>query len=235
MTQIPQPPPDKPSPQSFEFDSLSWWKRSGVWIVGILAVAVFGLFNQPRSRGRRGGHFQPEAVTNARQIGMALFEFETEYGKFPDASTIEKVREKTGTDMSLGTKSSNDFFRQLLATEIEQRESVFYARISDTQRADGVFTGTKALEKGECGFTYLLGASSQSNPKRPLVITPMIPGTDRFDPKRFDGKAVVLRMDNSVTSLTIDKDGHCLLDGRNLMDPQHPIWQGNAPTIAWPE
>jgi hypothetical protein len=112
---------------------------------------------------------------------------------------------------------------------------MFYAKISGTHKPDGVFTGARALEKGECGFTYLLGATMKSAPNRPLIVTPMIPGTDRFDPKRFDGKAVVLQMDNSVTSHTIDKEGHVLVDGRNLMDPKHPIWQGNAPVIAWPE
>jgi hypothetical protein len=63
----------------------------------------------------------------------------------------------------------------------------------------------------------------------------MIPGTDRFDPKPFKGKAVILKMDNSVTSLSIDKAGHAILDGRNLMDPHHPIWEGHAPVIAWPD
>ena len=112
---------------------------------------------------------------------------------------------------------------------------MFYARISGTHKPDNLFTGTLALEKGECGFTYFIGAKITDNPKRPLVVTPMIPGTDRFDPTPFEGKAVILKMDNSVTALMIDKDGHVFVDGRNLMDPHHPIWDGHAPVIAWPD
>ena len=73
------------------------------------------------------------------------------------------------------------------------------------------------------------------SPSRPLVVTPLIPGTDRFDPKPFDGKAVILKMDNSVTSIPIQKDGHVLLNGRNILDPGHPIWDGKPPVIVWPE
>lgn len=178
---------------------------------------------------------QVEAVNNARQIGLALFEFETGFGSFPDSSTIAAVRTKTATDLDLGAKSSNDFFRQLVATEITRSEQLFYAKIDGSRKPDGVLTKGEALKTGECGFTYFLGAKTTDNPSRPLVVTAMIPGTDRFDPKRFHGKAVVLRLDNSVTSYPINKDGHLMIAGRNLMDPHHPIWDGHAPVIAWPD
>jgi len=179
---------------------------------------------------------QTEAVSNARQIGLALFEFQEEYGQMPDVATIEKVRQKTGTDLKLGTKSSNDFFRQLMAGGIAQSEAMFYAKIAGTRKPDNVFAGAKALEKSECGFTYFTGTTRSCNPARPIAITPMIPGTDRFDPKPFDGKAVVLKADNSVTSLPIlIKDGHAMVNGLNLMDPTNPIWEGQPPVIAWPD
>ena len=178
---------------------------------------------------------QTEAVTNARQIGLALFEFEREYGSMPETGTIEKVRQKTGTDLKLGTKSSNDFFRQLLAANITGSELIFYAKVHGTSKPDNVFAGAMALEKGECGFTYLTGVFDGCDPARPVIVAPMIPGTDRFDPKPFEGKAVVLRADNSVTSLTIDKHGHAIFERKNLMDPAHPVWQGKPPVIAWPE
>ena len=178
---------------------------------------------------------QTEAVSNARQIGLALFEFESEFGSMPDFSTPKSVIKKTGTRLSLGNKSSNDFFRQVIAAEIVQSEHMFYAHVAGTRKPDNVFTGYKALEKGECGFTYFIGATDSCDPNRPLVVIPMIPGTDRFDPKPFEGKAVVLRADNSVTSLTIDKQGHAVFEGKNLMDPKHPVWQGKPPSIAWPD
>ena len=185
---------------------------------------------------RRGtGCGQTEEVSNARQIGLALFEFESEYGTYPDAATVMRVRSETKTTLNLGTKSSNDFFRQLLAANCTQSEIMFYAKGASVHRPDGVIEGAKALDKGECGFTYFLGASKLDNLSRPLVAAPMIPGTDRFDPKPFKGKAVVLNMDNSVITLPIDKMGHVISAGKNLMDPSNPIWDGHPPVIAWPD
>jgi hypothetical protein len=95
--------------------------------------------------------------------------------------------------------------------------------------------GNHAIAKGECGYSYLSGLSTEGNPSRPIVVTPLIPGTDRFDLKPFEGKAVMLLLDNSVVSRTINKDGHVILNGGNMMDPNHPIWEGKPPVIAWPE
>lgn len=229
--------PPKSQELSFEFDSFSWWKRSGFLLVGILIV-VGGFFLLGNVSGNRRGrnHDQTEAVNNARQIGLALFEFESAYGKMPGPETIEKLRRETGSDLQLGTKSSNDYFRQLFAAECVQSESMFYARIKGTHRPDNVISGAKALEKGECGFTYFTGATDGCDPNRLLAAAPMIPGTDRFDPKPFDGKAVFLKADNSVQSLPIHKkSGRVVIQGKNLMDPQHPLWQGKPPIIAWPD
>lgn len=199
----------------------------------IMVIVSFDLGLFGRSHHRPDG--QTQTVSNARQIGFALFEFKTDYGKFPDATTILEVRKRTGTVIPLDTTSSNDFFRQLIAADLVPDEVIFFAKTSATHKPDNVLTGTRALEKGECGFTYFLGATAKDNPNRPIVVAPMIPGTDRFDPKPFKGKAIVLRIDNSVTTYHIDKDGHAIVAGRNLMDPHHPIWDGHAPVIAWPE
>jgi len=200
--------------------------------MGIVALLVLTAPLTLRSRKKPD---QTEAVNNARQIGLALFEFETEYGRFPDATTIAVVQSKTGSHLPLGVKSSNDYFRQLLASGIAPSEQMFYSKNRDTRKPDSLMAGSQALEKRECGFTYFLGATQSDTPSRPLVVAPMIPGTDRFDPEPFKGKAVVLKLDNSVTSLPIDKDGHVIFLGRNLMDPHHPVWEGHAPVIAWPE
>jgi hypothetical protein len=178
---------------------------------------------------------QTEAISNARQIGLAMFEFESEYGKFPDETTIAAVKSNTESKLPLGTKTSNDFFRQLIASNMTQSERMFYAKVDGVTKPDDSIGGSAAIAKGECGFTYFLGATDTSNPNRPIVVTPMIPGTDRFDPKPFKGKVVVLRSDNSVTSIPIDEYGHVILDGKNMMDPHHPIWEGRAPSIAWPD
>ncbi|MEO5715416.1 MAG: hypothetical protein ABIT37_18200 [Luteolibacter sp.] len=238
MSKTPEHSPDASANrrvQSFEFDSPLWWRKSGIWIVAIFAVVIFLMTQSPGGGGRKRAE-QIEAVNNARQIGLALSAFEEKYGKRPDLSTIAAVQQNAATSLNLGTKSSNDFFRQLLASGIAQSEKMFYSQSTGTRKPDNIFTKAEALKKGECGFTYFLGAIRTDNPLRPIAVTPMIPGTDRFDPKPFQGKAVVLRADNSVTSITILlRDGHAVIDGRNLMDPNHPIWDGHPPVIAWPD
>ena len=63
-----------------------------------------------------------------------------------------------------------------------------------------------------------------------------IGATTRFDPQPFDGKAVILWTDTSVRSLPIDRgSGQVMLDGKNLLDPSHPVWGGQPPVIALPE
>jgi len=237
MPMSPQPLPDAPAPPPSEVEMLSrrkWAWLKGVGIVSILLVmAGLTLPMTIRSRVNAG---QAEAVSNARQIGLALFFFEAEYGKYPDGSTISLVRAKTSTDLDLGTTSSNEFFRQLIASGMKPSEKIFYAKTAGVKKPDDVMIKGGALKKGECGFAYLAGLSSAGNPSRPLVVTPLIPGTDRFDPKKFDGKAIVLRIDNSVTSMTIGKDGKVMLLGKNLLDPTNPVWGASDKfVIAWPE
>lgn len=232
---LPQPPPNAPAPPPSDAAIRSRIKWN--WVVGVGSFSILALsaLLAPMTGRSSKKSDQTEAVNNARQIGLALFEFETEYGKFPDATTIAAVQKKTGSPLPLGTKTSNAIFRQLFAAGIVTSEGIFYAKIQGARKSDGVFSPGSVLGKGECGFSYLAGLSSTGNPSRLLVVTPLIPGTDRFDPKPFDGKAIFLKMDNSVTSMNIEKSGHVLIHGRNILDPKHPIWSGTPPTIVWPE
>ena len=234
---LPQPPPDAPAPPPSEDALRSQQKWTALWIVGAIAIAgCIILLTRPVviRGGRKPDH--TEATSNARQIGLALFEFETEYGKFPDVSTTSPLRKKTGTLLPLGAKTSNDFFRQLIASGITDNEGMFFAKVAGVRKGDDRIEGAHALEKGECGFSYLVGLSSEGNPSRPLLVAPLIPGTDRFDPKPFQGRAVILMMDNSVTSMPIEKDGHVMAHGKNLLDPTNPVWGSKDKwVIAWPE
>ncbi len=239
---LPQPPPNAPAPPPSEaaLRSHRWW--GWIWGVGLLSIVGLLIWGtQPLVIRSHRNSDQTEAVSNARQIGLALFEFDAKYGKFPDATTISAVSKDAATDLylsklSLGTKSSNDYFRQLLAGGFTQSERMFYARIHGAKKPDDNIKGAEALKKGECGFAYLAGLSSEGNPSRPLIVTPLIPGTDRFDPKRFDGKAVIRRMDNSVISMNINSSGHVMLDGKNLLDPTNPVWgKSDKFVIVWPE
>jgi hypothetical protein len=207
-------------------------------MIGVLMLVAIG---PALLRGRPHYHYMSEAQSNARQIGLALFEFDNTYGKFPDASTIPMVREAfPSSGMTLGTSTSNDFFRQLMAADIAQTEMIFYARTLTGKKPDNLFTGGKALEKGECAFAYIAGlSSSEGSPDTPLVVFPLVPGKQLFDYKwckeYAKGKAIILRLDNSVTSLPVDKSGHVYLNGKDLFDPSQPFWGGKAPDVKWPE
>ena len=179
--------------------------------------------------------FETEAISNARQIGLALFEFETEFGTYPNTTTIPSVEKEHGNSIKLSGTSSNTLFRQLFATEIAQSEQMFYARIKDSIRPDGDITPGNILEPGSCGFSYITGLSSKDDPAIPIALTPLIPGTTKFDSKPFKGKAIVLFIDNSVRSFDIQKDGHIYDKGINLLSSKHPVWKGKAPDIRYPD
>ncbi|WP_264503096.1 hypothetical protein [Luteolibacter flavescens] len=172
-----------------------------------------------------------------RQVHIALLGFEADYGRFPDASTIADVRSRTHTTLSLGTTSSNDYFRQLLATGDAKTERIFWADVPATPRKPNETLGADALKKGECSFSYIAGLSSSSDSATPLAATPMIPGTDHFDPDPFFDKAIILRIDGSVKLETIRTDNHkvAVAGRKTLFEPSYAIWNGKAPDIKWPE
>lgn len=179
---------------------------------------------------------QTEASSNGRQIGLALLEFETEYGSFPDAETAKIVTANNpGHGFDLSGKSSNALFRQLFAANITQSEAMFFAKTKDSKKPDGNISPGKLLAPREVGFGCIAGLSTAGNPSRPIAFCPIIPGTTRFDPEPFKGFAVIVRADNSVASMKIDKDGHAISEGKNILSADHPIWKGKAPDIRYPE
>jgi hypothetical protein len=201
----------------------------GTVIVGIAFLA--GLAAPLVIRQRKKAD-QTEAISNLRSLGLALFEFENEYGSYPNDATAPVVAKATDSDLIQG-KSANARFRQLIRANFTQSEMLFHARLPGIRKPDNRIDGDHALEPGECAYAYI--ESSFTGP-RPLAIAPLVPGTDRFDPKPFDGKAVILWTDNSVRSLPIDrKSGQVMLDGKPLFDPTNKVWGGRPPVICHPE
>jgi hypothetical protein len=220
--------------------SKKWWR----WILGlaialILLLLLAGLTASKLIRSSKKSD-PKEAVSNARQIGLALFEFDHHYGRYPDDSTAGLVREATSTSLKLGSSTSNDYFRQLIAAEIMQTEIPFYAKTTSSRRPDNMFSGSQALEKGEVAFAYIAGLSSaKAHPRAPVMMTPLVPGKRLFDIKSsreyFDGKAVILHADNRVATYPVDSSGHVWIDGKTLFDPSQPFWHGKVPDVKWPE
>ena len=218
--------------------SRTWW--AGITSVGVtsMVLLVFAITAPMTIRSRKKADLT-QAVFNMRQIGVALREFDASYESFPSVKTAMEVKLNTGTPLNLAIRSSNDFFRQLYAADIAVSEGMFYARTRSGRKPDNSFEGANAIEKNECAFSYVTGLSSESPGETPVVLFPLIPGQREFDyklsKKYFDGKAVILRVDGSVTSLPIDKSGKVYLYGKDLFDPSQPFWQGKAPDVKWPE
>lgn len=219
-------------------------------LVVIVIIAALAGLTAPMVIRQRKKADQTEAVSNARQIGLALFEFETAYNSFPDQNTVTEVQANTQTPLTLGTTTSNDFFRQLIAAEISSSEGMFYAKAAYSKKPDNIFnTADKALAKGEVGFGYIMNNttafSTAGNPARPIVCAPLysadgtsISSDGQFDLDFYDLKAVVLRIDNSVASLPLLRNTRLaqLGGGKNLLATgQDTVWgEGVTPKIVAP-
>jgi hypothetical protein len=167
-----------------------------------------------------------QSVNNARMVGMALAEFDTEYGRFPDAQTAVEVASRTRSNLAPPGTTANDHLRQLLAAGIINSEQAFYTKTAFTRQPDNVFdTPDTALASGEVGFGYILNGvtalgTTGTNPSIPILCAPLaFDGTSvsptRFDAPYTDGLSILLRIDMAATSHRIDPStGDLLLDGK---------------------
>jgi len=210
-------------------------------LVVIVIIASLAGLTAPMVIKQRKKADQTEAVNNAKQIGLALFEFENEYGSFPDNTTATAVATATGTAAVSGAQS-NDRFRQLIRAGFTQSETMFYCKSAYTTKPDGVTTtDAQALAKGEVGFGIIMngttGMTAAGNPGRPVVAAPFtsLANADTFDPDLFDGKAVVLKVDNSVTSLSIKlSDNTLAINGSPILTTgADTVWGAISTVPAW--
>jgi hypothetical protein len=183
-----------------------------LWIVAFvlfLAVVVVALI--PTVIKQQKAAIRTKALSNIRQVGMSLFEFDSEYGSFPDDRTAPEVRKKTKSGYRLTGDFSNDYFRQLIAVGLKS-EKPFWCKTSfSPDKPDDDFSPGKCLQAGEVGYSYIMsspthGQSSSGDPGRPVVVAPADGGRAdwTFDPEVYGGKAVVLRLDNSAQAMNID-------------------------------
>jgi prepilin-type N-terminal cleavage/methylation domain-containing protein len=209
-------------------------------LVVIVIIAALAGLTAPMVIRQRKKADQTEAVSNSRQIGLCLFEFETEYGNFPDDDTAQVVASNTEITVSTGN-DANAKFRQLIRAGIAQSETMFYAKAVYTKKPDNSFNNdSKALENGEVGFSLMMksggkGLSAAGNPSRPICATPFTQQlSGEFDYDMYDGKAVILKLDNSVTSLNIVKSsGAVRMNGKSLtQDGENTVW-GAQNQVEW--
>ena len=185
----------------------TWWMLALAVILPFVFVSVVIVPSVGRS------HRSSAMATtshNAKQIHLALFDFDQDYGQFPCDATAKsepKLRGYYGV-------YSNDYLGQLLASGIVESESNFYAQGGTKldQRVDDDFsTKEKTLEAGECGFAYVKGLNTvESNYKTPLLLSPMYGDGYKFNNEIYNGRAMILRVDGALKQYKIDAD-HLLM------------------------
>lgn len=230
----PEPRPDEPRPQDPppKRPVSNRAIHGALFLVMVVTIALYWVHEI--TKAKRAADLS-EAHSNLRSLSLSLYSFDEEYGSFPDASTAVDVKDTTGTPHTLGNSSSNQLFRQLLAT-VGRAETIFWAKTSrDSKKPDNIIdSDATTLAPGECAFSYVSGLSS-ADTGTPVIMTPLILGTTRFDPKPFGRKAVVFFVGDDVRILPIEPDGRVLVNGRDLFDPAQPYWHGKAPDLKWPE
>jgi prepilin-type N-terminal cleavage/methylation domain-containing protein len=219
--------------------------RRGFTLVELLVVitiiaALAALVSPQVLRGLKKADLNT-AISNSRQIGQAMFEFQTEYGRFPDASTAARIAEDfPDSDITPSQDSSNGYFRQLFVAGIVDSEDIFYAKTAITKKPDGAYNGADCLEKGEVAFGYILdgedGLTTGGSASRVIAVAPR--KDEKFDVAPFDKKATALRIDQSVQVLNVNKDGEALLGGGKKLEDTgvDTIWGADVtPTVSEPE
>ncbi len=215
-------------------------------LVVIVIIASLAGLTAPMVIRQRKKADQTEAISNAKQIGLAMLEFDSEYGSYPGATSLTLL-ETGGPVVGTASGSSNNFFKMFFQAGMTQSEIMFYCKAKGTKKPDdNASSAATALAGGEVGFGYATegneGYASSGNPGRPLVMAPLLVGGSgaTFDPAPFDKNAVLLRGDNSVISLKIKTDNTVSQGvGTNAVNPFTPgvtsVWaSATAPTINRP-
>jgi hypothetical protein len=116
----------------------------------LVVVATVFVVRQERAEHRT------EVINVMRQFGMALLEFDQEFGGYPSDREADDVAERTGSELPLRGK---DVLNQLRAFGLHNSMDL----IDEIGREDG-------------GWTYFPGWNQCSNPLCPILISPPIYG-----------------------------------------------------------
>jgi prepilin-type N-terminal cleavage/methylation domain-containing protein len=212
-------------------------------LVVIVIIAALAALTAPMVIRQRKKADQTEAISNARQIGLAFIEFDNEYGSLPGTATLALLN-TTATVKGTAGANSNGYFKMLMQADLTDSEAIFYAKARNTIKPDGnAASDAEALKAKEVGFGYIAigteGLSSAGNPARPVILTPLTPGAATLDPGPFDKNLVILRMDNSVTAVKMvvaagATVGTVSVGGVDLFTSANTVWDGATPAIKPP-
>ena len=223
--------------------------RKGFTLVELLVViaiiAVLAGLATPAILKAKKNADKAKTINNAKQIGIAMMDFDSTYQEFPSDDTRKEL-ESIGEEVPSGD-SANDYFAQLLINKSTDSEKIFYAKgVRGVKEGDNVFKNQpdKILEKSEVGFGYFmvsdnLPLSSSDASSLPLVCAPLKSGGPDpiFDENAYAGDYVYLQLDNSVVTGKI-KDGKALLKNQGLKTitttGEGSMWEDMTPVVKPP-
>jgi hypothetical protein len=222
-------------------------ERRVFWILSISVLIALAATSAPVVIKQNKAAIRTKALSNIRQIGMSLFEFDSEYGSFPDDRTAPEVVKKTKTLHQLTGDFSNDYFRQLIAVGLKS-EKPFWCKTSlSPDKPDDDSSPGKCLQAGEVGYSYIMatpthGQASYEHPGSPVVVASSdgAQADWTFDNEVYGGLAVVLKLDNSATAMKIDPATRFIatgVKGRYLHSPRgsYPPWHDPSPFLRAPQ
>jgi prepilin-type N-terminal cleavage/methylation domain-containing protein len=215
-------------------------------LVVIVIIATLAAFSAPMIMGQIKKASKAEAISNSKQIGLALLEFDSDYGSYPDDDTLTEVSEAfpNADVVPTGVADSNACFQQLLQAGILNSEEIFYAKADGTRKPDGdISSATEAIAAGECGFGYIMNGSeaysTAGNASRVILVSPLAAGGgNTFDINPFGGIAIFYKIDNSAVPVKIRaekdaEDGPAIIAGDDFLNAK--FWGATTPTIVKPK
>ncbi|MBL50208.1 MAG: hypothetical protein CMP28_14845 [Roseibacillus sp.] len=176
-----------------------------------------------------------EAVSNARQVKLALDTFATDFdGQFPNDDTGEGV-----VSGGTGTTYSNDYFRQLFLSGATESESIFWVKNSavaskgapdDKIKESGKMQAELILEQGDVHWAYINDQTNLSTGSRPLILDGYPKNEAEFDPDTWDNKVIVVRIDGAAKPMRMRVTDNKVLDGSNkdILSSSADAWDGES-------
>ena len=206
-----------------------------------LVVLAFVFTVAPPVLTSRDAAHVARAINKAKQVSIALTEFESSYGHLPGEVIPAELQE---TYPPQNRSDSNYILGQLIAagTLISEKEFI----IKGVEFSDDIITPSdQILRAGECQFSYISAAGdtpinyNDFPANTPVLLAPMISQSSQFDPAFYGDKevAIFVRLDSSVTRVPVDRSGAVYVSKAaevDILDSNNGIWRGQTPKIHHP-
>ncbi len=213
-------------------------------LVVIAIIAVLAGLATPAILKAKKNADKAQAINNARQIGIALGEFESDYGSYPSDDTREQL-EDIDIESPAG-EDSNAMLGQLISSGKLDNEEIFFLKaVRGSRKGDNITSSPdEILAKGENSWGYVMLAdgealsSSTASSLTPVLVAPLKEGGTEpaFEGKPYNDKMVYFKADGSVSELPVKKDGSAALKGgRTLFDiGEDTVWEDDQPEVRAP-